>query len=102
MDQVPLDPQMYRVVHAALRFARIHGKDEAEVLAGSDLLLTKARDKEIRLQAMSYLVQQVQRWGPHEFLRRKFDAQHSSTPNDMYVCILEFLEEHVDWWEREQ
>jgi len=51
---------------------------------------------------MNYLVRQVQSWRPAEFLRRKYSAEHSATPKDMYVCILEFLEEHVETWERDR
>lgn len=100
--RVAMDQDMYQAVHKALKYARTHGLDEAEVLSGADLLLTKARDKEIRLQAMNYMVRQVQSWRPAEFLRRKFSAEHSASPSDMYNCIVEFLEEHVQWWEREQ
>lgn len=78
------------------------GLDPVEELHREELLLTAAQDKLIRLQAMNYMVRQVQSWGPHEFLRRKFNASHSASPGDMYICILEFLEEHVSWWEREQ
>lgn len=102
MDRTPLDPDTYLRVREVLANCVRQGTDPVEELHRADLLLTKARDKVIRLQAMTYMVRQMQQWGPHEFLRRKFDAQHSSTPNDMYVCILEFLEEHVEWWEREQ
>jgi hypothetical protein len=98
----PVGPETYVVVRAALERAFRLGLDPVEELAREDLLLTRARDKQIRLQAMNYLVRQVQSWRPAEFLRRKFSAEHSASPGDMYTCILEFLEEHVQWWEKEQ
>lgn len=98
----PLDEVTYRRVRDCILHAMDRGLDPAEELQRADLILTRPRDKLIRLQAMTYLVRQVQRWRPAEFLRRKFSAEHSASPADMYDCILEFLEEHVDWWEKEQ
>ena len=102
MDRTPLDAQTYQRVRDTIVDAIHQGRDVTEELHRNDLLLTRARDRVIRLQAMNYLVRQVQSWRPAEFLRRKFSAEHSATPKDMYICILEFLEEHVAAWEREQ
>ena len=102
MDRTPLDPETYKRVREVLVYCVKQGKDPVEELHRADLLLTKARDKVIRLQAMNYLILQVQSWRPAEFLRRKFSSEHQSSPKDMYNCIVEFLEEHVAWWEREQ
>lgn len=102
MYQAPLDDMSYRRVRDALLHALDRGLDPAEELHRADLILTPARDKIIRLQAMNYLIRQVQSWRPAEFLRRKFGAEHPASPADMYSCIIEFLEEHVSWWEREQ
>jgi hypothetical protein len=102
MSNLPLDPATWQRVRDTIVDSIHKGKDITEELHREGLLLSRARDKEIRLQAMNYLVRQVQSWRPAEFLRRKFSAEHSATPKDMYVCILEFLEEHVEWWEREQ
>jgi hypothetical protein len=98
----PLEAQMYQRVRDTIVDAIHKGKDITEELNREDLLLTRYRDKQIRLQAMNYLVRQVQSWRPAEFLRRKFSAEHSASPGDMYTCILEFLEEHVQWWEKTQ
>jgi hypothetical protein len=102
MDRTPLDAQTYQRVRDTIVDAIHKGKDVVEELHRNDLLLTRARDMVIRLQAMNYLVRQVQSWRPAEFLRRKYSAEHSATPKDMYVCILEFLEEHVETWERDR
>lgn len=102
MDQQPLDPETYLRVKDVLARATRLGLDPAEQLNVAGLLLTPAQDKLIRLQAMNYLLRQVTSWRPAEFLRRKFLAEHPATPKDMYVCIVEFIEEHVSWWEREQ
>lgn len=102
MSQVPLDPDTYlRVKDAMVRATRL-GLDFAEELNRANLLLTPAQDKLIRLQAMNYLLRQVTSWRPAEFLRRKFLAEHPATPKDMYICIVEFIEEHIAWWEKEQ
>lgn len=102
MNQLPLDPETYLRTRQVLQDCIRRGADPIEELHRADLLLTPARDKVIRLQAMNYLLRQVQSFRPAEFLRRKFHAQHSASPTDMYSCIVEFLEEHVLWWEREQ
>ncbi len=100
MDLLPLDVETYAKVRKVLRSANWHGQDAAEALHRADLLLTPARDKLIRLQAMNYLLGQIINWEPYEFLRRKVQSEYS--PTDMYRIIIEFIEDHISYWEREQ
>jgi hypothetical protein len=102
VKQQPLEPEDYLKAHTVLVDALRHGRDWVEALNSTGLLLTPAQDRRIRLEAMQYLVRQVQSWRPAEFLRRKFNASHPCTPADMYSCVLEFLEEHVRWMEKEK
>ncbi len=101
MDRTPLDAQTYQRVRDVITESIHQGRDIVEELHRNDLLLTRARDKIIRLQAMTYLARLVMSWRPAEFLRRKFSAEYPATPKDMYNCILEFLEETIKDWERE-
>lgn len=98
----PLDEDAFIRVHQALIWAKIKGLDPAEHLNAQGLVLTARQDKRIRLEAMNFLLNQITDFRPAEFLRRKFDAQHSASPADMYTCIVEFIEEAITWWEREQ
>ena len=102
MEPKPLEMDSWVRVNQALTWARMKGYDPAEYLNSQGLLLTPEQDKRIRLEAMNYLLARITDWQPHEFLRRKFDAQHSSSPADMYQCVVEFIEENIEWWEREQ
>lgn len=98
----PIDGPTYRDATEVLQIAQRHGLDPIESLHRADLILTPARDKVIRLQAMNFMLRQVLSWMPHEFLRRKFSAEHPASPKDMYSCITEFMEETIAWWEKEQ
>lgn len=102
MDAKPVPFEFWVQVNACLLQAQRTGQDPTELLNKAGLLLTPAQDKRIRLEAMNYLLRQITSWQPHEFLRRKFHAQHSASPADMYICVVEFVEEHIEWWEREQ
>lgn len=91
----PLDPDTRRRAELAIDWARRQGHDVLEELHRVGLILTPAKEREIRVSAMRYLHRELVSWRPAELLRRKFHASHPTTPADMYACIAEFLEEHV-------
>lgn len=102
VDTEPLPFDFWVKVNQCLLQATRTNQDPAELLNKAGLLLTPYHDKRIRLEAMNYLLRQVTSWQPHEFLRRRFHAGHSASPADMYICVVDFIEEHIGWWEREQ
>lgn len=91
----PLDPETRRRAELALSWARRQGHDPLEELHRVGLILTPAKEREIRVSGMRFLYRELVSWRPVELLRRKFNPHHSSTPTDMYACIAEFLEDHV-------
>lgn len=100
MDPKPLDLETQTAVAAALWWARTHGMDQVEHLNKLGLLLTSAQDKRIRLEAMQFTLSKIREWQPHEFMRRINDG--AWTPTLMYNEIVKFIEECIEWWEREQ
>lgn len=93
---IPLDPDTRRRAELAIDWARRRGYDALEELHRAGLILTPAKEREIRVSAMRWLHRELVSWRPVELLRRKFHASHPTTPADMYACIAEFLEEHVE------
>lgn len=93
---IPLDPDTRRRAELAIDWARRQGYDPLEELHRVGLILTPAKEREIRVEAMRYLHRELVSWRPVELLRRKFHTSHPTTPADMYACIAEFLEELVE------
>lgn len=91
----PLDPETWLKVHAILSQAQRAGRDPGEELQRAGLILTPARELQLRVAGMRFLHQEIVSWRPVELLRRKFHASHPTTPADMYACIAEFMEEHI-------
>lgn len=90
-----LDKATYdRIVRAGL-LARYQGRHVAEVLNDQKLLWTPAREREIRVKAMKFILDEMDGWSPAEFLRRRKKGLESATPADMYMCIREWIQEHV-------
>lgn len=100
MDTEPLPLDFWTTVGAVIQHAQRTGKDPAEELNRSGLLLTRAQDKRIRLEAMNYLLLRITSWRPAEFMRRINEG--AWTPTAMYREIVQFIEEHIREWEREQ
>lgn len=101
MQPRPLDTDFWLRVNQAVIWAQVKGLDQAEYLNKQGLVLSPEQDKRIRLEAMNYLLTQLNNWRPAEFLRRRH-LDEPASPADMYRCIVGFIEEHIEWWEREQ
>lgn len=95
MKEPPVDGPTFRVATAAIVRAQELGLDLVEELNRSGLLLTQAQRKRIKLTAMTYLINELKRWRPAEVLRIKYSAHRQTTPQDMYVCVIELFEKHV-------
>jgi hypothetical protein len=98
----PLDPETYLRARDALTRAVRLGLDPVELLHNDGLLLTAHRDKIIRMQAMQFLYNEVTKFAPHEYLRRRFTSTDNRTPQDLYNCLVGFLEEQLVWFEETQ
>lgn len=96
MKTVPvLDKATYDKIVRATMLARYQGRTVAEVLNEQRLVWTPAREREIRLQALRFVLEEMTGWSPAEFLRRRKKGLESATPTDMYICIREWLQEHL-------
>lgn len=90
LDQVTLDK-----VARSIAIARHNGISIPEQLNRSGLLWTPAREQETRIRTMRFILDEMAGWSPAEFLRRRSKALEACTPTDMYICIREWLQEHV-------
>jgi hypothetical protein len=93
--QPPLDSDTYNRAHNIIVNARRLGTDPVEELQRHGLLLTPAREKELRISVMEFLLREITSWRPAEFLRMKFLPHHSASPADLYSCVVEFVEKHI-------
>lgn len=91
----PVDSLTYGRINAVLMEARTRGLSPIEELNRVGLLHTPAVDKRVRVETISALLENLERWRPAELLRRKLRHNEAGTPADMYICILGFIEEYL-------
>ncbi len=91
----PVDGPTFSRTNAVLQAAHTRGLSAVEELNRVGLLLTPARNKQIRLETLSALVESLERWRPVELLRRRLRHAEAGTPSDMYTCILEYIQEYL-------
>ena len=91
----PVDPDTYQRTDLLVSMARHRGWDVTEYLNRAGLLLTPAQSKRIRVEALEYILDEMQRWRPAEFLRRHDRSLVTATPDELYRCIVEWMEDHV-------
>jgi hypothetical protein len=89
-----LDEETYSATHACLGRARRGGWDAAESLHRLGLLLSPAVRQQVQVDALVALRQDLERWQPHEMLRRLHKVETSS-PADMYTAIVSYLDEYI-------
>lgn len=89
-----LDEETYIAVHATLDRARRNGWDAVEVLNSAGLLLSPAARQQIQLTALAAFRADVNRWLPHEFLRRVRKVGTSS-PTDMHGAMMGYLADYI-------
>ena len=91
---LPLDEATYLAVHSRLERARRGGWDPAEVLHEAGLVLSPAVRRRIEVGTLESFARELERWRPHEFLRR-VHKDTASTPVDMYEAICSYLSDYV-------
>lgn len=96
MRTLPIVDQMThdRVVRSLDR-ARYRGASPVDQLNRDGLLWTPDRERDVRVKAMRFILDEMGGWTAAEFLRRRKKGLESATPTDMYICIHEWLQEHV-------
>jgi hypothetical protein len=80
---------------AVLRRSRDLGLDPIEELHRKGLILSPAVKQHIRVDALRFILTELQTWRPAEMLRVKFDAHHTASPADMQACVCEWLTKHI-------
>src|SRR5262245_61827608 len=96
---MPVDPATYIMAKSILDRCLRAGWDPVEELDRARVLLTPAQRKEISVLTLTLLLQRLATYRPVELLRRKYHAGHQASPADMYVVMMEFIE---DWRSRVQ
>lgn len=92
---VPVPLNMAADIRRIINGAPSHGADAVEALNRYELILTPLQRNRIEVEVLRKLADELQRWQPHEMLRRKFHVDGSRTPADMYHVIQEFLDEFI-------
>lgn len=90
VDQITHD----KVIRSLAR-ARYRGASPVDQLNRDGLLWTPDRERKTRIAAMRFILDEMGSWTPAEFLRRRKRGLENATPTDMYICIVEWLQEHV-------
>ena len=90
-----LDADTWIRAVAVLERARQRDLDPVEQLHKHGLLRTPEKDKEIRIEAMRFILTELTSWRPAEMLRVKFRPTHTATPTDMYTAIIAWIEQHI-------
>lgn len=95
MARQPVDEKTYQMALACIKASFVQGTDPVERLQRHGLLLTPAEDRRIRLEAMKFILEQMTDWSPAQFLRRNHRVLEATTQSDLYICIRQWLEDHI-------
>lgn len=96
MKRPPLDSTTYYSVLSELMHARAEGLHPVEHLNDSGWLLTPQEEKRIKLETLSFVLTEMGRFRPAEFLRRVVKNGASGTPADMYAAVQDWLRAHIE------
>jgi hypothetical protein len=96
VKQLPLDQPTYLRAKWSLENARVWGTDPVEQLHELGLILTPAKERQLKLQAMEFLLAEIEGWRPAEFIRRTDKSGTGATPADLHRRICEFVQDHID------
>jgi hypothetical protein len=89
-----LDQETFDRFLRSMATATREGRHLVEQLNRDGLLWTPDLEKATRAKAIAFILEELESFAPHEFLRRK-NKGGSATPADMYMCIREWLQEHL-------
>lgn len=91
-----LGSTVYDHVQRCVEYSRRSGTDLATNLYANGLLWTPRREARVRAEAMRFLLTEMEQWRPAEFLRKVNKNLEGATPQDMYMGIHQWIEEHID------
>jgi len=91
-----MDPDTWRAVSGSVHESWQNGLDAAEQLWSRDLVLDASVVARIRHQAVSDVLTLLEDWKPAEILRRRVRDGTPGNPTDMYLAMVQFLEEYRD------
>jgi hypothetical protein len=91
-----LDNLIHGLIGRVIKQAQRDGADIAERLNQVGLIWTPERELEIKARTLEYLLEEMQSWSPHEFLRIVNRSLSSCTPTDMYMAICKWTQVHID------
>ena len=92
-----LDEVTYRRLTAALNRAKYSGASVPEYLNREGHLWTPLRERQVRAEAMRFVLLELKSWRPAEFLRSVNRTLESASPEEMYRAIVAWMEKHVEY-----
>lgn len=96
MKTLPVVDQVtYEKILRSLDSARYRGASVPDQLNRDGLLWTPDRERQVRAATIRFILDEMATWTPAEFLRRRSKGLEGSTPTDMYMCIREWIQEHL-------
>ena len=96
MKTVPiLDRETYDLVLQVRDKAKWSGTMLPDALNRAGLLWTPDRERQVRAATIRFIMDEMDNWTPAQFLRRRKRNLEGATPQDMYICIYEWIEEHL-------
>jgi hypothetical protein len=96
-----VDQDTYDRITRSLARARYRGASPIYQLNEDGLVWTKDRERKVRVAAIRFILDEMAGWSPAEFLRRRNKGLESATPADMYICIREWIQEHLAYAQTE-
>lgn len=96
MKQLPLDQPTYLRIKWSLEYSRRFGIDSAEQLHELGLILTPDKERQLKLEAMQFILAEIEGWRPAEFIRRTDKSGTGATPADLHRRICDFIQDHIN------
>lgn len=96
-----MDPETYNRIRSSLDRARYRGASAPDQLNQDGLVWTPDRERQIRVGTIRFILDEMSGWTPAEFLRKRKKGLESATPADMYICIREWIQEHLAYAQTE-
>lgn len=90
-----VDQVTYEKILRSLDTARYRGVSSVDQLNRDGLLWTPDRERQTRVDTIRFIMEAMEGWTPAEFLRRRKKGLESATPSDMYMCIHEWIQDHL-------
>lgn len=88
----PVDPDTRQNVENLMTLARNRGLDRVDVLNRAGFLLTPQREKQIRVDTLEGVIHQLREIRPPDLIRASKVKMETAHPADMYIAILQWLE----------